>query len=97
MIYLDNAATSFPKPAECLRRALELYLEKGASPGRGGYDLAVEAEELVNAARRRLCRFFGGDDDYHLCFTHNATDALNMLIRGLVDPGSHVVEFPTGT
>ena len=91
MIYLDNAATSFPKPAECLRTALELYLEKGASPGRGGYDLAVEAEELVNAARRRLCRFFGGDDSYHLCFTHNATDALNVLIRGLVDPGSHVV------
>ncbi len=91
MIYLDNAATSFPKPAECLRRALELYLEKGASPGRGGYDLAVEAEELVNAVRRRLCRFFGGDESYHLCFTYNATDALNVLIRGLVDPGSHVV------
>jgi cysteine desulfurase family protein len=91
MIYLDNAATSFPKPAECLRRALELYLEKGVSPGRGGYDLEVEVEELANAARRRLCRFFGGGDGYHLCFTHNATHALNILIRGLVAPGSHVV------
>lgn len=91
MIYLDNAATSFPKPAGPLRSALELYLGKGASPGRGGYDLAVEAEELVTAVRRRISRFFGGDDRYHLCFTHNATDALNTLIRGLVDAGSHVV------
>ena len=91
MIYLDNAATSFPKPAECLRGALELYLRTGASPGRGGYDLAAEAEERVNAIRRRLCRFFGGDDTYHLCFAYNATDALNILIRGLVEPGCHVV------
>lgn len=91
MIYLDNAATSFPKPAECLRKALELYLEKGGSPGRGSYDLAVEADELVNTVRRRLCRFFGGDDRYHLCFAYNATDALNILIRGLVEEGSHVV------
>lgn len=91
MIYLDNAATSFPKPAECLRKALDLYLQMGASPGRGGYDLAVAAEERVEAVRRRLCRFFGGDDTYRLCFTYNATDALNMLIRGLAPPGSHVV------
>lgn len=91
MIYLDNAATSFPKPAECLRRALELYLEKGGSPGRGGYDLATEADDRVNAIRRRLCRFFGGDDHYHLCFAYNATEALNILIRGLVEAGSHVV------
>ena len=91
MIYLDNAATSFPKPAECLRRALELYLKTGGSPGRGGYDLAVEAHERVNAVRSRLCRFFGGDDRYHLCFAYNATDALNTLIRGLVEAGSHVV------
>ena len=47
MIYLDNAATSFPKPAECLQRALERYLQLGASPGRGGYDRAVEAEASV--------------------------------------------------
>ena len=91
MIYLDNAATSFPKPAECLRKALELYLQMGASTGRGGYDLAVAAKELVEAVRRRLCRFFGGDDTYRLCFTYNATGALNMLFRGLAPLGSHVV------
>jgi len=91
MIYLDNAATSFPKPAECLRAALEFYLEHGASPGRGGYDLAVEAEETVTRARDRLGRFFGGDEHHHVCFTYNATDALNTLIQGLVAPGCHVV------
>jgi len=91
MIYLDNAATSFPKPAECLRRALERYLQTGASPGRGGYDLAVEAEAAVSTVRRKLCRFFGADETYRVCFTCNATDALNLLIQGLVQPGDHVV------
>jgi cysteine desulfurase family protein len=91
MIYLDNAATSFPKPAECLRRALERYLQIGASPGRGGYDRAVEAESAVSTVRRKLCRFFGADEAHRVCFTYNATDALNLLIQGLVQPGDHVV------
>jgi cysteine desulfurase family protein len=91
MIYLDNAATSFPKPAECLQRALERYLQRGASPGRGGYDLAVEAEATVSAVRRKLCRFFGAGEDYQICFTYNATDALNILLLGLLHPGDHVV------
>lgn len=91
MIYLDNAATSFPKPAECLRSALERYLQLGASPGRGGYDRAVEAEAAVSAARRKLCRFFGADETYRVCFTYNATDALNLLIQGLLQPGDHAV------
>lgn len=91
MIYLDNAATSFPKPADCLRRALERFLQLGASPGRGGYDRAVEAEAAVAAVRRKLARFFGADEDYRVCFTSNATDALNLVIQGLLQPGGHVV------
>jgi cysteine desulfurase family protein len=91
MIYLDNAATSFPKPAECLRQAVERYLEMGASPGRGGYDMAVEAEDAVAAVRRKLCRFFGAGEDHRVCFAHNATDALNTLLLGLLRPGDHVV------
>ena len=91
MIYLDNAATSFPKPAECLQRALDRYLQIGASPGRGGYDRAVEAESTVSAVRKKLCRFFGADEAHRVCFTYNATDALNLLIQGLVQPGDHVV------
>jgi cysteine desulfurase family protein len=91
MIYLDNAATSFPKPAECFRRGLEMYLAQGASPGRGGYDLAVEAEETVVAVRRRIAAFFGADEKFQTCFSYNATEALNTLIQGLVRPGGHVV------
>lgn len=91
MIYLDNAATSFPKPAECLRNALERYLQIGASPGRGGYDRAVEAEAAVSAVRKKLARFFGADENHRVCFTSNATDALNLLLQGLLQPGDHVV------
>ena len=91
IVYLDNAATSFPKRAECLRGALERYLQLGASPGRGSYDSAVEAEAAVTAVRRRVCRFFGGAEDHRVCFASNATDALNTLIQGLLRPGDHVV------
>jgi cysteine desulfurase family protein len=91
MIYLDNAATSHPKPDHCLRRALERYLELGASPGRGGYDRAVQAETAVSAVRLKLARFFGAGEDAHVCFAANATDALNTLIQGLVEPGNHVI------
>ncbi|MCB2192412.1 MAG: aminotransferase class V-fold PLP-dependent enzyme [Deltaproteobacteria bacterium] len=91
MIYLDNAATAFPKPGDPLRRALEQYLEAGASPGRGGYDLAVEAEYEVQAVRRKLRRFFGGGEGWRVCFAYNATDALNTLIQGLTQNPCHVV------
>ncbi len=91
VIYLDNAATTFPKPREVLERMIDLYSAKGVSPGRGSYDLALEAEELVSAARRRLCRLFGGDDPDRVIFASNATDALNLVIQGTVKPGGHVV------
>jgi len=91
MIYLDNAATTFPKPREVLERMIDLYATKGVSPGRGGYDCAQEADELVSGARKRLCRFFGGDDPDRVIFAANATDALNLIIQGSVKPGGHVV------
>lgn len=91
MIYLDNAATSFPKPAEYFNSALKRYLKIGASPGRGGYDLAVEAETAVAAVRRKLISFFGGDENYQLYFSSNATDAINTLLQGVLKPGDHVV------
>lgn len=91
LIYLDNAATSYPKPRECMRRALDLFLEVGGSPGRGGYDLAVEAETKVSEVREELSHFFGGDSHYRLCFAYNATDALNTLLQGIAKPGSHII------
>jgi cysteine desulfurase family protein len=91
MIYLDNAATTFPKPREVLERMIDLYAAKGVSPGRGGYDCAQEADELVYGVRKRLCQFFGGDDPDRVIFASNATDALNLVIQGAVKPGGHVV------
>ena len=90
-IYLDNAATTFPKPREVLAEMLEAYARMGVSAGRGSYDLATEAEETVSQVRRQVCRFFGGDDPERVVFGYNATDALNTVILGLVTPGCHVV------
>jgi cysteine desulfurase/selenocysteine lyase len=91
MIYADNAATSYPKPHEILLEMVEVYESLGVSPGRGSYDLSVKSEELVNQARQQVCSFFGGGDPSRVAFTYNATDALNLLIQGLIEPGCHVV------
>jgi cysteine desulfurase family protein len=91
MIYLDNAATTFPKPREVLSEMFKTYESIGVSPGRGSYDLSVEAEEFVNGVRLQVCKFFGGYDPSRVVFAYNATDALNLLIQGLVDPGCHIV------
>jgi cysteine desulfurase family protein len=91
LIYLDNAATTFPKPHEVLAEMLKIYKTQGVSPGRGSYDLSVEAEDLINGVRLQVCNLFGGDDPSRVVFSYNATDALNLLIQGLIEPGCHVV------
>ncbi len=91
LIYLDNAATSYPKPRAMLDDMVETYVRLGVSPGRGGYDLATEAEELVRAVREKVATFFGAPDPDRVVFTSNATDALNLAIQGIVKPGDHVV------
>jgi cysteine desulfurase/selenocysteine lyase len=91
LVYLDNAATSFPKPRTVLERMVERYARSGVSPGRGGYDLAVEASGMVDSARRQLAEFFDAPDPDRVVFGANATDALNLAIQGMVRPGDHVV------
>jgi len=91
LIYLDNAATTFPKPRVVMERMIEDYLHFGVSPGRGSYDLAVQAGEIVEEARRKLARFFGAPDPDRVIFAANATDALNLAFHGLLGPGDHVV------
>lgn len=91
LIYLDNAATSFPKPPQVLEEMFENYARMGASPGRGGYDLAVQCEEYVQGVRQQISDFFGGDNPEHVAFAYNSTDALNTIILGLIEPGCHVV------
>ncbi len=90
-IYLDNAATSFPKPEGMLARMIEIYQRLGVSPGRGSYDLAVEAEDLVSGTRARLARLFNSPDPDRVIFAGNATDGLNLAIQGLARPGDHLV------
>ena len=73
LIYLDNAATTFPKPVSVLEKMVETYLRIGVSPGRGSYDLSVEAEGLVGEVRQKMARFFGAPDPDRVVFTSNAT------------------------
>ena len=91
MLYLDNAATSFPKP-EVVYRELQDYLRReGANPGRGGHQWAVRVEKTLDDTRSLLARFFGMDDYRRVIFTLNGTDSLNMAIKGVVRPGDHVI------
>ena len=90
-IYLDNASTSFPKPREVSDAVYHYMTGMGSNIGRGGYASAYAAEEAVFAARQLLCDFFGGEDPKNVVFTKNITEALNVLLRGLLQPGDHVL------
>ncbi|NLN07200.1 MAG: aminotransferase class V-fold PLP-dependent enzyme [Firmicutes bacterium] len=91
VIYLDNAATSFPKPPEVLQKMVQDYARFGVSPGRGSYDLAVSAAELVWQARKKVAAFFHAPDPSRVIFASNATDALNKALLGLLEPGDHAI------
>ena len=91
MIYLDNAATSFPKP-EVVYLTLDRFARtRLANPGRAGHRMAVEAEQSLDAARHTLNQFFRGAEPKRWIFTHNCTDGLNLAIKGVLNPGDHVV------
>jgi len=91
MIYLDHSATSFPKPEEVYTFMDGFYRARGVNPGRSGYDLCREAGEMVDDTRKLLTRLFHGTDWNRLCFSYNATDALNLVIQGMLGRGDHVV------
>lgn len=91
LIYLDNGATSFPKPPQVYEFMDRFYRSYGVNPGRSGYDLCIEAGDLVEDTRKLLTEFFNGKDPSRLVFSHNATDALNLAIFGLLEPGDHAV------
>ncbi len=91
MIFLDNAATSFPKPESVYAFMDEFYRRSGVNPGRSGYDLCMEAGDLLDTTRTLITEFFNGRDPNRLCFTYNATDALNLIIFGMLGAGDHAV------
>jgi len=91
MTYLDNAATSFPKP-EAVYAAMDHFARHSlANPGRAGHKMALASEHAISDARHRLNRFFGGKNPERWAFTLNCTDALNMAFKGTLDDGDHVI------
>src|SRR4051794_13731587 len=91
MIYLDNAATSFPKP-ESVYQTLDRFARTSlANPGRAGHRMAIAAEQTLDGTRHALNQFFRGAAPERWIFTLNCTDGLNLAIKGTVQPGDHVV------
>lgn len=91
LIYLDNGSTSFPKPEEVYTFMDSFYRNYGVNPGRAGYSLCIEAGAFVEETRKLIANLFGGSNPERLCFCYNSTDALNMILFGLLQPGDHVV------
>lgn len=83
-LYLDNAATTFPKPNRVHEAMARYATQIGASPGRGAYTESIEGARLIRVCRERLCRLIGGRSPDHVVFTLNTSDALNLAIRGMV-------------
>ncbi len=90
-IYLDNSATSFPKPEEVYTFMDSFYRNNGVNPGRSGFDAAIEAEEMVNETRKLLTKLFNGDKPDQLTFSYNASDSLNMILQGMAVKGDHII------
>lgn len=91
MIYLDNAATSYPKPKK-VGQAILYFLEKvGASPGRSGHRLSIESGRLLYQTRESLAELFNVTDPLRIIFTLNVTEALNLVLKGLLRPGDQVI------
>lgn len=91
LIYLDNAATSFPKPSQVTEAVERTLRENAANPGRGGHQLSLEAGRLVMECRETVARFFGIGDATRIAFTANATEAINLGLFGALKPGDKVV------
>ena len=91
MIYLDNSATTFPKPPQVIRAVDEAMRQYGFNPGRGGYRQSLRTAQKVYEIRGRIRRFFNVFDDTGVIFTSGCTEALNMALKGVLKKGDHVV------
>jgi len=91
MIYLDHAATSWPKPPEVIRAMADFLEQAGGNPGRSGHRLSVAAGRMVYEAREAVAGLLHAPDPLRVIFTLNATHAINLALRGLLEPGDRVV------
>lgn len=90
MIYLDNAATTLQKPP-CVAEAVVEAMQSFGNAGRGVNDASLDAARVIYDTRERLCRLFHGESPKQFAFTSNATESLNIAIKGLISPGNHVI------
>jgi cysteine desulfurase family protein len=90
-IYLDNAATSFPKPPQVMEAMMHFMKDVGANPGRAGHPLSLEAGRIVQNTREGLATLFNIPDTTRIVFTSNVTESLNTVIYGFLNPGDHVI------
>ncbi len=91
MIYLDNAATTFPKPREVIDATVSFLTSCGASPGRGGYDSAIKASEIIFECQENIAALFSIPSPERIVFTKNATEAINAAIFGTVSTGDEII------
>lgn len=91
MIYLDNAATSWPKPPGVVRAMSHAVADGGGNPGRTSHRMSMAALTLVEECRENLAALFGIANPLRICFTANATEALNLALKGILSPGDHVI------
>ncbi|WZL73148.1 aminotransferase class V-fold PLP-dependent enzyme [Clostridiaceae bacterium 35-E11] len=91
MNYLDNAATTFPKPEKVYQAMDQCMREYGANPGRSGHKLALKAGRAIYRTRELLCQLFHIDNPMQIIFTCNATDSLNLALKGILKTGDHVI------
>ncbi|KNZ69704.1 cysteine desulfurase [Thermincola ferriacetica] len=91
MIYLDNAASSWPKPEQVIQAVTDCLRHAGANPGRGGHKMSLAAGRIVYETRELVAQLFNIKDPLRVAFTSNATEAINIALKGLLQPGDHVV------
>jgi cysteine desulfurase family protein len=91
MIYLDNAATTFPKPPEVVAEMTRCMTDLGANPGRASHRMATEVERQITETRQEIASFFGFKRPERVIYTHNCTDALNFALKGALGQGDHVI------
>lgn len=90
-IYLDNAATTFPKPSDVPAAVFEYMTTVGANINRGTYETAFDLESIVFETRQLLCDMFEAEDCKNVVFTKNITESLNFVLKGFLKPGDHVI------
>jgi cysteine desulfurase / selenocysteine lyase len=91
LIYFDNSATSWPKPPGVAEAMTQFLTQIGANPGRSGHQLAVKSSRLVYDVREKITTLFNAPDPLKVIFSKNITEALNLALYGLLQPGDHVI------